>query len=81
MSGSTTSPTIDDGSAFKADGPLKEILSVFNGGSPLNIVNALKSVTGDGFTVSGKANFMGDEEATRRRANFACSASRSRMSI
>lgn len=63
MSGSA-SVTFDDGSTWKTDGPLKEILSVFNGGSPLNIVNGVKSVISDGFTVMGKAQFMGDEEAT-----------------
>jgi hypothetical protein len=62
----TTAPAsvdIDDGTTWRTDGPLKEILSVFNGGSPLNIVNGVKSIASDGFTVTGSANFMGNADA------------------
>jgi len=62
MSGAA-SVEVSDGTTWRTDGPLGEILSVFNGGSPLNIVNGVKSILTDGFTVVGTAQFMGTASA------------------
>jgi hypothetical protein len=65
MSASTAAPSIEigDGNTWEADGPLKEILSAFNGGSPLNIVNGVKTALSDGFTIVGTATFMNNTDA------------------
>jgi hypothetical protein len=65
MSASTAAPSIeiDDGTNWKTDGPLKEILSAFNGGNPLNIVNGVKTALSDGFTIVGTARFMNNDDA------------------
>jgi hypothetical protein len=65
MSASTVAPSIEigDGVNWETDGPLKEILSAFNGGSPLNIVNGVKTALADGFTVVGTAHFMNNADA------------------
>jgi hypothetical protein len=65
MSASTAAPSIEigDGNTWAADGPLKEILSAFNGGSPLNIVNGVKTALSDGFTIVGTAQFMNNTDA------------------
>ena len=65
MSASTVAPSveIDDGSTWQIGGPLKEILSAFNGGSPLNIVNGVKTASSDGFTIIGTAHFMNNADA------------------
>src|SRR5215471_8474527 len=65
MSASTVAPSveIDDGSTWQIGGPLKDILSAFNGGSPLNIVNGVKTASSDGFTIIGTAHFMNNADA------------------
>jgi hypothetical protein len=57
---------IDDGSTWRVDGPLKDILNAFNGGNPINLVNAVKTAINDGFTVTAQTSFMGDATASLR---------------
>jgi hypothetical protein len=64
MSETKPAQSIDiDGTKWTTDGPLKEILSAFNGGSPLNIVNGVKTALDGGFTITGTAQFMGNDDA------------------
>jgi hypothetical protein len=56
--------TIDDGSTWRVDGPLKDVLTAFNGGNPLNLVSAVKTTLADGFTVKAQTSFMGDAQAS-----------------
>jgi hypothetical protein len=56
----------DDGSTWRVDGPLKDVLTAFNGGNPLNLVNAVKTALADGVSVQAQASFMGDAQATIR---------------
>ncbi|MBV9248738.1 MAG: hypothetical protein JO227_05765, partial [Acetobacteraceae bacterium] len=65
MSATTAAVDLEagDGTTWKTDGPLKEILAAFNSGSPLNLINPVKTVLSDGFTVVGTANFMNNAQA------------------
>jgi hypothetical protein len=64
MSETKSAPSIEiAGTKWTTDGPLKEVLSAFNGGSPLDIADGVKTALADGFTVAGTASFMGNDDA------------------
>jgi hypothetical protein len=54
---------IDEGTLFSAQGPLQEIIAAFNGGKPIDLVNGVKTMLSDGFSVVGRATFLGTAQA------------------